>query len=405
MAKASLLQAGLVGVAGLVLFSSPVASQEKPERFKVTGQVRARVYVNRFKDYKKKNEEFIYLRTRLWANGPISPNLRLSSLFEQKTDDDGDRFRFREAALKLGDKLSLTAGRQMLSFGAGDQYEFLIGSDKIDVSMDGASLRWNAAPWDVSLLTFRPSPDSPTRFREQEVYGLYGRYSYATGNKIDPYLLIRRVKSGEPGAFSRTNAAGVRWECAGSENWKWVVEGAREWGTYQLTPARQVPLDAFGGYVKAVYAPPGKASWKLQYVYLSGDNPGTEGYEGFDPLFNNIRYDWGYLVRPGGKGDGNGLAEPGGFSILNAGRSWKLDDKTTFSLNVFHFVLQRPPATGAAAGQSQYADEVDLDFRHIPAKGVQYRFFVGAGFPGRYLELTKGPNTRWILRPEVQVSF
>ncbi|MCP4684173.1 MAG: hypothetical protein GY867_01895 [bacterium] len=193
---------------------------------------------------------------------------------------------------------TLTLGRQNIILGEG----FVVMDGH---PLDGSrSIYHNAARFDWKVAensrltlfcTYQPEFDetlpiiheSDQQLIEQPEMGI-GAYYHWRHNDLDlqAYFIRKNVQPGEMRRVkSRINTLGVRGQHPLTTKLSITGEGACQFGDYG-----EVDRSAFGGYAHADY----KADLKgplpkkitLGALYLSGDDPGTEDNENWDPLFS-----------------------------------------------------------------------------------------------------------------------
>lgn len=195
------------------------------------------------------------------------------------------------------EQFTVTVGRQNLFLGEG----FVVWDGG---PLDGSrSAYFNAARLDVmpcpegvvSLFYFYQPVyddymplihDEEIKLVEDDEQGFGGYISRNFGkSNVQAYYIRKNVIDTLAGEVeSGINTAGARLALPLNDQWSFTAEGAYQFGTFG-----EVNRKAFGGYGYVDY----RTNWpeylpaKLTAggVYLSGDDIGTEDYEGWDPLF------------------------------------------------------------------------------------------------------------------------
>jgi hypothetical protein len=199
--------------------------------------------------------------------------------------------------------LTLTLGRQNIILGEG--FVVMDGNP-----LDGSrSIYFNAARLDYQLnqnhrLTafYINQPETDTLLPvindrdqwliEQPEQGLGLYYSgklKKTG--IEAYIIRKDIEeTGNRPVSSGINTLGARVGHPLGAKLSFTVEGAYQWGTYQVYSHPASDQRGMGGYFHLDYRVADNIPLFRQLtfggIYLSGDDPGTEEREGWDPLFS-----------------------------------------------------------------------------------------------------------------------
>jgi hypothetical protein len=135
---------------------------------------------------------------------------------------------------------------------------------------------------------------------DEQAFVLYGRNKLSENLSVEPYYIYKKEegfqfplggKNLTPDLDLNTIGARVVYQIA---PWKVGGEFAHQFGEYDGGRDRS----AYGGYVfgSRKYADTKlKPEVELRFVYLSGDNPGTDKNENWDPLFSRAPY-WNELL-------------------------------------------------------------------------------------------------------------
>lgn len=253
------------------------------------------------------------MRYRFWADATPREGLRLYFRFGNEyrmgvysgaasVRDAESRVSLDNGWAELSDAargLSLRFGRMDLLFGEG-----LLVCD--GTPADGSSSAyfdairgtWKRGDLAVDLFTAKLADEGlGTATRDEDLYGLH-----AQRGEVAAYVL-HRFKRGAtvfqagkpwevPSPRQRTTALGARWAHLPDAGWRAAVEGAYQSGRFEDAPDMG-PGDvgnargAFGGYARAGWA--ADCCWRPAFevggLHLSGDDPGTARYEGWDDFY------------------------------------------------------------------------------------------------------------------------
>ncbi len=297
----------------------------KSDWFKVGGDFRVReVGFNNIITWDKNNsadqQHFWRLRTRLYFQADPIEQVKLYTRFtnewryyaKPKNREHGlrDEIILDNAYVNLKGlediPLSLTFGRQDLIYGEG----FLIlDGTPLDGSRtifsDGGKLRLDLDQTTVDFLGLwntgkqyfainkndeaLGAGDPPGRLDSQTI-GLFGAYltnkNLIEDQKLEAYYLYKHGLTSETDPVkwpnNNINIIGTRLSGPINDQIKYAGEAAVELGEYG-----DHSMTAFGGYAHATYTVtdcPIKPALTLEYVYLSGDNPNSDNYGGWDPV-------------------------------------------------------------------------------------------------------------------------
>ncbi|HPR63165.1 MAG TPA: hypothetical protein PK014_02995 [Thermoanaerobaculia bacterium] len=195
---------------------------------------------------------------------------------------------------------TLTLGRQNLILGEG----FVVMDGH---PLDGSrSIYFNAARVDAHLdqkgnhtLTFFYMDQTETDDQlpllneqdqpliEQPERGLGAYYSGTLANgKLEGYLIQKWVDEGKPDTLSSDfSTLGLRWIHPLSSSLSWTTETAAQFGSLGEQDRK-----AYGGYSTLMWDTGRKgirpSRLSLGLIYLSGDDPATADWEGWDPIFS-----------------------------------------------------------------------------------------------------------------------
>lgn len=227
----------------------------------------------------------------------------------------------------FGTGLNLRVGRQDLIYGEG--FVLLDGTPydgSQTISFDAAKLTWNHNLGSSDLLYAKLHEATSFQFADDEdLYGLYNKLKIdSIGLGLEPYVLVRNKNdapdlSGAPGDKApfnpydpspkeQTYLLGLRgtysFDIADDVKLSLVAEGGKEWGevdfngvpTYASSQSTgfvhngvlDADRDAWGGYFHSTLAfnnMPWKPALKTGINYMSGDDPNTADYEGWDDFY------------------------------------------------------------------------------------------------------------------------
>ncbi len=253
------------------------------------------------------------LRYRFWADATPREGLRLYFRFGNEyrmgvysgassIRDAESRVSLDNGWAELSDpahRLSLRFGRMDLVFGEG-----LLICDGTPADGSGSAYfdairgTWKRGDLALDLFTAKLADEGlGAATRDEDLYGLH-----AQRHDVAAYVLHRFKRGatvfqdGKPWAVpsprQRTTALGARWAHLPGAGWRAAVEGAYQAGRFE-DDLLAAPGDegnarrAFGGYARAGWA--ADCCWRQAFeaggLYLSGDDPGTARYEGWDDFY------------------------------------------------------------------------------------------------------------------------
>jgi hypothetical protein len=193
-----------------------------------------------------------------------------------------------EIALPRAPGLSFRFGRQDLSYGEG----FLIwdgtpADGSSSSYFDAMRLTYAAGETTIDLLTAKMDDEAfGTPARDEDLYGVYARIHH-----FDLYTLFRNKRgetkidnTGIVHPVQQTTAIGGRAAILPDAGWHIAAEGAYETGSRGRKQER-----AFGGYGRGGWTSPGRLHPGLEIggLYLSGDDPSTGRWEGWDGFYSD----------------------------------------------------------------------------------------------------------------------
>ncbi len=253
------------------------------------------------------------MRYRFWAEAAPREGLRLYFRFGNEyrmgsyagtasVRDAESRVSLDNGWAELGDAArgaALRFGRMDLNFGEG---LLICDGTPADGSssayFDAIRGTWRRGGLAVDLFTAKLADEClGTTTRDEDLYGLHAQRGEAAA------YLLHRFKRGAtvfqdgkawavPSPRQRTTALGARWAHLPDVGWRAAVEGAYQVGRFEdaLDVASGDGANArrgYGGYARVGAV--GDSYWhpSLEFggLYLSGDDPGTSRYEGWDDFY------------------------------------------------------------------------------------------------------------------------
>jgi len=300
----------------LVSIALPVRASAEDNPFKWGFIERLRnTYFDNIIDYNADNDDkqdFFRIRTSLWGQYAGSPNTLLYCKLTNewryyaahpakaaKNDYPND---FHEvfvdnlyAKITGGDetKMALTLGRQNIIFGEG--FVMLDGTPldgSRSIYHNGARLTVTSGTTTIDVFgVSNPHKDKLVLINdmEQGLANLYeqgfGAYLTSKANpkmKLEGYFIHKREDPGDSGSTLSLNTVGARASRPMVDNVAFASEFA-----YQFGSRGSVNQKSFGGYAYLSYLlmPESKTAVTGGAYYLSGDDPSSADYEGWNPLF------------------------------------------------------------------------------------------------------------------------
>jgi hypothetical protein len=331
----------------------PSSKTEKKEKFSWGFDERVRfVGTDNFIDADDALDDawrFSRFRTRFWSSVPLSEklkfNLRLTNEFRKYWDPEGSRYDFRLNEFVFDNLFLEATPRSDLTLRIGRQ-DLMLGEGL--VVMDGSPLDgsrtfyFNAvrATWKTgkgTVDTFAISNTATERYipainrnysqgileRDEQGAGIYVTQQLTKSLKGEFYNIIKREEQFGNLPLSRLNTTGARFTGSVNGWFEHAGELAVQFGDYG--PHRR---SGVGGYVdirKAVPSVP-KLTLQLNYTYLSGDDPATENFEGWNPIFSRWPK-WSELYLYTLMQEGRGPGYFTNVSMVCPGFNVKLSDK------------------------------------------------------------------------------
>jgi len=296
--------------------------------------------------------EFYRMRTRLWLDTQLMDNLRfyfrLANEYKWGIDSKanallldpdfdaliGNKELFLDNAFMEWSEpldiqnLTLKIGRQDLIYGEG----FLILDGQSNVGSLAIGFDGVKATWDITedakldLFAMKIEEKRKEKADDEDLYGAYLTLNNVFENhKLETYVLHRNKNGVDDYGLTtpfpdgvlidpvqHTTALGARMSGAflDDKSLTYAAEGVFQFGELEdvngfYFPAgsagQDIDREAYGGYLWGKYTfvdSDWKPYVKLQGVYLSGDDPGSDDYEGFDGFYGEWpQYSEGYIYQ------------------------------------------------------------------------------------------------------------
>ncbi len=256
---------------------------------------------------------FIRVRTRLWCEYTPSGRIKLYTglnnehrhWFKSTRGYEDEDFEINELIFEklyisiddiFGYPLSITAGRQNIMYGEG--FLFMDGGPidgsrtayfnavrvKIEAEDRSLELHFLSDPsWDRYLPTLNCQRQPLIEYDETGA-GIYYTDSSVEKHKFEGYYFYKNEKDEDdltPESDIHTIGGRASGEAGASFRY------ATEWA-FQLGDLGSADRRGFGGYLHGTYmlGSAMKPSVTAGFIYLSGDDPETGAYEGWDPLYS-----------------------------------------------------------------------------------------------------------------------
>jgi hypothetical protein len=245
--------------------------------------------------------EFYRFRTRFWVEADPNERLRihvgLGNEYRWGRGPNTAGLRDPEAKIALesgwavlqgpnGSGLSLKIGRQNLMFGEG----FLIfdgtpADGSGSAYFDAIRAMWHGNRFEADLLTVKLDDEAfGTDSRDEDLHALFVRRG-----PVELYMLHRNQRgatmraSGALHPKQHTTALGGRFAHLPETGPHLVGEGA-----YQTGERGSTNREALGGYLRWGWTAPWKMQPTVEFgtLFLPGDDPGTNDYEGWDGFYS-----------------------------------------------------------------------------------------------------------------------
>ncbi len=224
----------------------------------------------------------------------------------QDTKDIAIDNAFIEISNILDRNLTLKIGRQDIVFGKG--FVFLDGTPfdgSETIGFDAIRLTYTLEDSDTTIDVFQAKTDEGLKEKadDEDVHGIYVKGNLIKGDdftmSFEPYFLHRNRNNvdtyaapwdtlTEPKLW--TAMPGLRVSGRIYDNFAYSAEVAYQFGELEGfgSKGQDVDRDAWGGYAKGTYTF-ADASWKPSitagFTYLSGDDPDSEDFEGWDTFY------------------------------------------------------------------------------------------------------------------------
>jgi hypothetical protein len=285
-------------------------SREPVLKFELTERFRVEATDNALALDAAAGKDVSYTRMRTSVLGRWTPNrawradLKLTNEFRYWMSPPGREFTMNEVVVDYLNvrwerpRFTLAVGRQDLFLGEG----FVIADGgPLDGSrtyyFNAARLDWKVAPQGTLTFLYLYQPptdtllpvindqDQPMVEQLETGYGVYFQGKAGTAG-IEAYALGKTQEANE--AFphdSEFATVGARAVAPLLPSLTLTAEGAGQWGTFQ-----DAAMAAYGCYATLDWSPglrlPAPTTVTLGGIYLSGDDPATDDWEGWDPVFS-----------------------------------------------------------------------------------------------------------------------
>ncbi|WP_342251177.1 alginate export family protein [Sphingomonas sp. OTU376] len=237
---------------------------------------------------------------RLFAQ-PIAAHVLGRSAPPSPIDRTGVDFLQAFGELELGVtedvSLSLSAGRQLVSFGAGRLIDTRYGPN-VPMAFDGIKARLDAPRMRIVAFQLRPVDTGPNDFDDRTsgrrvLWGAYGTFWSSPSRKIGTDLYYigfrdRRAVFGQGAARELIHSFGARsFGQVGAMHWN--VEGVLQTGSFGDAPVKAWGIGIELG--RRFRSLPLRPDVSMLLDFASGDrNPGAKQLQTFNPLFPRGKY-------------------------------------------------------------------------------------------------------------------
>ena len=214
-----------------------------------------------------------------------------------------------------------------------------------------------------------------------------GYYIYKEDNKSRGTYAV----TPQAGIDSEIHTIGVRIAKKLDDNWKWRGEIAKQFGRKDKDK-----LDALGGTTRLTYAFNDEHQNELfvDYEYLSGDRPGTDNDEGFDPLWG----EWPQFARGGDLpaylwASEGAVGATSNLHRFGLGHKFSPFEKWTFetSYNLMFAdtnAMRNINANKYSSGGNLRGQMITAWWKYKCCKNLSYHFLVDYFVPGSYYDQT-----------------
>jgi hypothetical protein len=329
-------------------------------------------------------------RMRIWSTISVTEDIEINSRFMWAWWDNWEPDYSEATTLSEGlfdnlnikfknlfeTKSALTVGRQDIMIGDGwlvadgtpfdgsrtgffdairYQYEFENSpttADLIFIDNHASSEYW-----------LHPINSVPFPNAEQDEQGAIAYFTYkgCENTEISPYFIYKNADDQvinfngshlDWGYNADLYTPGIRITHKVDENWKWRAEGAYQFGSSDKAGNDRADVSAFGANTAVQYFTNDEMNnnFRLQYEFLSGDDPDSGQYEGFDILwgrwarFSDIYADAARI---------DGLRGGADFSNLHRfGPGWSFSPSDKFTLATDYYLLFADQSQGKVNAQT-----------------------------------------------------
>ncbi len=353
---------------GLATAPSVAACSEGGNRFKwgFDERVRQTYIQNGFdlSDGDMDDWNFIRARLRLWGEWQPVDGLKLHVAlnnehrhwFKSTKGYEDEEFEINELVFEKlylsyagigGSPVSVTAGRQNIMYGEG--FLFMDGGPgdgsrtgyfnavRVKVAFEERSLEFHVLsdPSRDNYLPVANCQHQPLIEYKETGAGVYYTDTSLDGKKIEGYCFFKNEKH-DDNALPESNIYTFGGRLSGTVGGR--INYATEWA-YQLGDRGDDARRGLGGYAHGTYDFPGamKPALTAGVVYLSGDDPGTREYEGWNPLYSRWPK-WSELYIYTLARHEHGVAYWDNLFAPNLGVSLKPVEKITLKVSLYYMV-------------------------------------------------------------------
>lgn len=383
------------------------------QHVRVGGELRTRAYLTRYLrglGLEDEQEFYFMQRSRLTTEVDLTDMVMGVATVEADgmwgrniAQPDGEwNVNLAEAYIQLSEifysPVTIKLGRQYMHYGRG----FLISSREFAYNFDAVRTIWDFYPWTVDLFFSRlveTDPISSKAFNDRDLFGVNLNYSSDFWT-LEGYVFGIRDAAAEDFGMDKDGpvTVGIRGDASPVMALDLWGEVSYQLGRYEPLGGESQKIRALGFDIGAVYI--FDVAWEpalaLSYVFASGDDPGSDKREGFNPLYNYNYY--GYAFSP----------RLSNIGIFNAQVSFIPSPATLLILDFFYYQQDRALAmamgdpnqdNGGVMAPTSGNDrnlgmELDLIFEYNYSEDLSTRL-VGAWFtPGKAYETALNPDPK-----------
>jgi len=405
----------LGAVALVVVFA--VSAHAKVENVKVGGEIRFRAdkwdNFDLNDDTSTLDRDFYRGRARLNASAELTDNVStyIRLVQDQEWGDyDGtnERILLEQAYVTFKEffykPLTLQIGRQWFYYD--NALVLAMNEDPLNDpgyriwTFDGIKATLELEPWSIDLFTVKEIESK--NGDDKDLYGIYATWKATEDWKFKPYVIYEHDSS------SSDNSPiylGILTNCSAIDNLDLhaeVVKVEGDYGTYDRD-ALAVDVGATYTFADITYKP----SITVQYVFGSGDDPGTNDNEAYELIGLSDHGTW-YIAC----GDYQNFQN---LHMIRVGAGAKFTDKLSFDLDLHKFIMDENEhismdnvnintANGLKGTDDDFGLEAVLAIKYAYTEDVTFKL-VGAYFaPGDAFD-DANDDEAIFLRAEVKVCF